>query len=179
MNIWMNEWCIYIVLYCVLLYTQSALQSCGGLSSTNGCHRTMAAVCSPHTSYRWRVERVIEPIKWMGIIRGPIDKGQFWQFGQDTGVTPLLFTRSAMGFWMTTESQDLGLTSHLKDCAFRVEWMWHSERASAGLQGERFCLISEMYVKKNLTPNLSRQKEKLRKLFLIRLKSIHYQRSYR
>ncbi len=26
----MNEWCIYIALYCVLLYTQSALQSCGG-----------------------------------------------------------------------------------------------------------------------------------------------------
>ncbi len=28
----MNEWCIYIALYCVLLYTQSALQSCGGVS---------------------------------------------------------------------------------------------------------------------------------------------------
>ncbi len=26
----MNEWCIYIALYCVLLYTHSALQSCGG-----------------------------------------------------------------------------------------------------------------------------------------------------
>ncbi len=25
---WMNEWCIYIALYYVLLYTQSALQSC-------------------------------------------------------------------------------------------------------------------------------------------------------
>ncbi len=31
---------------------------------------------------------------------------------------PLLFTRSAMGFLMTTESQDLGLTSHPKDSAF-------------------------------------------------------------
>ncbi len=33
----MNEWHIYIALYCVLLYTQSTLQSCvcggGGLSS--------------------------------------------------------------------------------------------------------------------------------------------------
>ncbi len=47
-----------------------------------------------------------------------IDKGQWWEFGQDTGVTPLLFTRSALGFLMTTESQDLGLTSHLKDGAF-------------------------------------------------------------
>ncbi len=26
----MNEWCIYTALYCVLLYTQSALQSWGG-----------------------------------------------------------------------------------------------------------------------------------------------------
>ncbi len=76
------EWGIYIALYCVLLYTQSALQSCGGLSSTttsvqhplgwcNGSHRTTAPVLSPHTSYRWRGERVIEPIKWMGIIRRP------------------------------------------------------------------------------------------------------------
>ncbi len=33
--VWINEWCIYIVLYCVLLYTQSALQSCGGGSLLN------------------------------------------------------------------------------------------------------------------------------------------------
>ncbi len=68
------------------------------------------------TSYRWRGERVIESIKCM---RSPhtINKGQWWEFGQDTGVAPLLFTRSAMGFLMTTESQDLGLTSHSKDGA--------------------------------------------------------------
>ncbi len=47
-----------------------------------------------------------------------IDKGQWGGFGQDTGVTPLLFKRSSMGFVMTTESQDLGLTSHPKDGAF-------------------------------------------------------------
>ncbi len=47
-----------------------------------------------------------------------IDKGQRREIGQDTGVTPLLFTRSAMGFLMTTESQDLGLTSHPEDGAF-------------------------------------------------------------
>ncbi len=29
---WMNEWSIYIALYCVLLYTQSALQSYEGVS---------------------------------------------------------------------------------------------------------------------------------------------------
>ncbi len=47
-----------------------------------------------------------------------IDKGQWREFGQDTGVTPLLFTRSAMGFLMTTESLHLGLTSHPKDVLF-------------------------------------------------------------
>ncbi len=47
-----------------------------------------------------------------------IDKGQWWEIGQDTRVTPLLFTRSAMGFLMTTESQDLGLTPHPKDGTF-------------------------------------------------------------
>ncbi len=47
-----------------------------------------------------------------------IDKGQWREFGQDTGVTPLLFTMSVMGFLMTTESQDLGLTSHPKDGCF-------------------------------------------------------------
>ncbi len=46
-----------------------------------------------------------------------IDKGQWWEFGQDTGGNTLHFTRSAMGFLMTTESQDLGLTSHPKDGA--------------------------------------------------------------
>ncbi len=83
----MNEWMIHLY-STLLLYTQSTLQSCegggggGGLSSTttsvqhplgwfDGCHRTMAPVRSPHTSYRWRGERVIEPIKWMGIIRRP------------------------------------------------------------------------------------------------------------
>ncbi len=30
MTLHMNEWCIYIELYCVLFYTQSASQSCGG-----------------------------------------------------------------------------------------------------------------------------------------------------
>ncbi len=48
-----------------------------------------------------------------------IDKGQWREFDQDTGVTPLLlFTRCAMGFVMTSESQHLGLTSHPKDGAF-------------------------------------------------------------
>ncbi len=71
-----------------------------------------------HPKHRWRGERVKEPIKWMGIIRRPwLTRASGGEFGQDTGVTPLLFTRSAMGFIMTTDSQDLGLMSHPKDGA--------------------------------------------------------------
>ncbi len=72
----MNEWCIYIALF-VYCGTPKALYShVGGLSSTtasvqhplgwcDGCHKTTAPVRSPHTSYRWRGERVTEPIKCM------------------------------------------------------------------------------------------------------------------
>ncbi len=99
---------------------------------------TIKCMRSPHTSYRWRGERVIETIKCMrsphtsyrwrgeshranqvdGDLEAMMVRGQWWKFGQDTGVTPLLFTRSAMGFLMTRESQDLVLTSHPKDGAF-------------------------------------------------------------
>ncbi len=61
-----------------------------------------------------------------------IDKGQWRGFGQDTGVTPLLYTKNGMGLLMTTEIQDLGLTSHPKDlngCGiqgdfFAGAWQW-------------------------------------------------------
>ncbi len=46
---WMNEWCIYKALYCVLPYTQSALQSWGG-SLLN--HHQCAA--STWMMKRWR-----------------------------------------------------------------------------------------------------------------------------
>ncbi len=78
---------------------------------------TIKCMRSPHTSYRWRGERVIEPIKWMGIIRKPwLIKASGGNLARTPGLlTPLLFTRSALGFLMTAESQDLGLTSHPKD----------------------------------------------------------------
>ncbi len=77
----MNKLCIYIALYCVFLYTQSAIQSFAGLSPSttasvqhplgwcDGSQSTTVPVHSRHTSYRWRGEIVIEPIKWMGISR--------------------------------------------------------------------------------------------------------------
>ncbi len=50
----MIEWCIYIALYCVFLYTQNALQSCGGslllrLPQDNGA--------SALTTHQLQVER--------------------------------------------------------------------------------------------------------------------------
>ncbi len=41
-----------------------------------------------------RGERVIEPIKWMGIIRRPcLDKGQWWDFARHRGYTPTLYKK--------------------------------------------------------------------------------------
>ncbi len=44
-------------------------------------------------------------------------RGRWANFGQDAEFTPLLFSKDILGFLMTTESQDLSLTSHLKDGA--------------------------------------------------------------
>ncbi len=46
--------------------------------------------------------------------QGPVEGN----LARTPGLHPLLFTMSVMGFLMTTESQDLGLTSHPKDGAF-------------------------------------------------------------
>ncbi len=80
---------------------------------------TTAPVPSSHTSYRWRGESVIEPIQWMGIIRRPwLTRASGGNLARTPFVHPYSFTRSAMLFLMTTESQNLGLTSHSKDGAF-------------------------------------------------------------
>ncbi len=123
MNEWMND---------AFIYTQSTVQSCGGggLSSTttsvqhplgwcDSSHSTTAPVRSPHTRYRWRGEREMESIKWMGITRRPwLIRASGGNLARTPGLHPYSLTRSAMGFLMTTESQDLGLTSHPKDSAF-------------------------------------------------------------
>ncbi len=46
-----------------------------------------------------------------------IDKGSGGNLARTLGLHPTL-TRSAMGFLMTTESQDLGLMSHPKERCF-------------------------------------------------------------
>ncbi len=60
----------------------------------------------------------MKPISVWGILGGHDGQRSMGKFGQDGGVTPLLFSKDILGFLMTTESQDLGLMSHLKDGAF-------------------------------------------------------------
>ncbi len=52
---------------------------------------------------------------WLGGHEGQRPMGKF---GQDAGVTPLLFFKGHPGIFNDPESQDLGLTSHPKDGAF-------------------------------------------------------------
>ncbi len=67
---------LYSSILCITVHLKRFTIMGGSLSSTttsvqhplwwcDGCHSTTAPVRSPHTSYRWRGERVIETIKWM------------------------------------------------------------------------------------------------------------------
>jgi len=60
----------------------------------------------------------MKPISIWGGLGGHDGQRPMGKFGQDVGVTPLLFSKDILGFLTTTESQDLGLTSHPKDGAF-------------------------------------------------------------
>ncbi len=118
-----NEWMmhVYSTLYCCTPKTLYNHMRWSLLNHHQCAASTWMATgqwcqCTHHTPATGGEERVIEPIKWMGIIRRP---WLIWASGGNLArtprVTPLLFTRSAMGFLMTTESQNLDLTSHPKD----------------------------------------------------------------
>ncbi len=75
---WMNEWGIYIALYCVLLYTQKyegvSLQPppvCSIHLDDATAATAQRRQCAHHTPATGGEEREIEPIKWMGIIGRP------------------------------------------------------------------------------------------------------------
>ncbi len=134
----MNEWCIYIALYCVLLYTQRALQSCwrgdgGGWSLLNHhqCaastwmmrslpQNNSASALTTHQlqmEYRWRGERVIEPIKlgchdWQGSVEG------IWP--EHRGFTPTLYEECHGSFNDHRESGPLFNVSSERRCFFTV-----------------------------------------------------------
>ncbi len=60
----------------------------------------------------------MKPIGVWGLLGGHDGQRPVGKFGQDAGVTSLQFSKDILGFLMTTESQDLDLTSHPKDGAF-------------------------------------------------------------
>ncbi len=75
-----------------------------------------------HTpAYWWRRDRVMKPISVWGWLGGHDGQRPVGKFGQDAGVTPLLFFDESFsmslfwGFLLTTESQDVSLTSHPKE----------------------------------------------------------------
>ncbi len=71
-----------------------------------------------HTpAYWWRGDKVMKPICVWGLVGGHDGQRPMGDFGQDAGVTPLLFSKDILGFLMTTESHDHGLMSHPKDGA--------------------------------------------------------------
>ncbi len=47
-----------------------------------------------------------------------IVRGQWANLARTPGLHPYSFSKDILGFLMTTESQELNLTSHLKDGAF-------------------------------------------------------------
>ncbi len=100
--------CVWGVLSSTTTSVQHPLGWC------DGCHRTTAPVRSPHTSYRWRGERDIEPIEWMGIIRRPWVEG-IWP--GHWGYTPTLYEK-CHGIFNDHRESGPRLTSHLKDGAF-------------------------------------------------------------
>ncbi len=116
-------------LYSAFLGTQSASHRRGGISSTTTSVQHPPGWCDgshivperpPHTpAYWWRGDSVMKPISVWGWLGGHDGQRPTGKFGQDAGVTPLLFfSKDILGFLMTTESQDLGLTSLPKDGAF-------------------------------------------------------------
>ncbi len=115
-------------LYSAFLGTQSALHSKGVISSStisvlhppewwcDGCH--IAPECPPHwiPAYWWRGDRVMKSISVGGWLEG--NDGQRPMCNFSRMALHLLFSKDILGFLKTTESQDLGLTSHPKDGAF-------------------------------------------------------------
>ncbi len=107
-NCWMNEWMMHLYsdLFCIAVYPKRFTIMWGGGGLLNHhqcaastwmmrcCHRTTAPVRSPHTSYRWRGGRVIEPIKWMGIIRSPwLTRASGGNLARTPGLHPTLYKK--------------------------------------------------------------------------------------
>ncbi len=87
---WMNEWGIYISLYCVFLYTQSTLQLYEGISPQQPPECSIhlddvtTSIVQQHQLQVERRERLLGGCDW---------QSQWREFSQDTGDTPLLYEK--------------------------------------------------------------------------------------
>ncbi len=102
---WMNEWCIYIALFVYCCTPKALYNHVGG-----GVSPQPPPVCSIHlddataATGQWRQcthhtpatdgERVIEPIKWMGIIRRPwLTRASGGNLARTPGLHPTLYEK--------------------------------------------------------------------------------------
>ncbi len=129
MNEWINDVFLYSTLLCIAVYPKCFTiiwgGGGGGLSSTTtwmmrrltgqrrqGGHHTPATGGEERGWWSQSSEwGLLGSHNWQGPVAG------IWP-GYRGYIPTLLFTRSPMRFLMTTDSQDLGLTSHPKDRAF-------------------------------------------------------------
>ncbi len=114
---------IYIALFWVLkvLYKEGGLLNHHQCAASTWMMRRQPYCTRVPTTHQLigGEETVMQPICVWGWLGGHDGQRPVGKFGQDDGVTPLLFFWSASwDFILTTESQDLGLTSHPKDGAF-------------------------------------------------------------
>ncbi len=95
----------------------------------------------------------MKSISVWGWLEGHDGQRVMGKYGQDAGVTPLLFFEGhpgILGFLMTTESQDLGLTSHPKDVKFvqfqlrfkSLLYIWTGWSVSKGRRKKQLLLFS-------------------------------------
>ncbi len=138
----LNEWMMHLYsdLLCIAVHPKRFTIMCVGGSLLNH-HQCAAstwmmwrlpqdntgAQCAHHTvdsgavHYRWRGERVIEPIKWKGIIRRTwLIRASGCNLARTPGLHPYSLREVPWDFFllMAKECKDLGLTSHPKDSAF-------------------------------------------------------------
>ncbi len=110
-----NNIIIICYIYIALFWVLKALYIVGGIWMMRQqlyCARTPAT-----HQLTGGEETVMQPISVRGWLGGHDGQRPMGKFGQDAGVTPLLFFEGHPGILTTTESQDLGLTSHPKDGA--------------------------------------------------------------
>ncbi len=113
-------------LYSAFLGTQSALHSKGGISSSTTsvqhppgwCDGSHVPELQPHTSLLVERRQSDEANQCMRMIKRPwLSEANEAIWPGCRGFLPYSFSKDILGFWMTTKSQDLDLTSHLKDGA--------------------------------------------------------------